>query len=269
MVLVWRRGNLQLLTGYATEVPWFGLDHRHRHWHTGHCLLVHQRHVVEHNLRPTGVGRVRGGGGSFNLSALPAASGTLLAGHIFFGETLLLGFGLPIVVLYPSAVDNDACSKLPEHRPGSHDRDLSRAIRVRQDFLTDQLIFLWLSGDDLEERSILVEQKIRVSIVQNPCAFRCQHEQLLAPIWDEEDPHSVLSIVHQMALRIDLFLSCLIELSRHIFVALLGQDIGGMISYRRQRFEDRLRGRCLRRGCFRRGGLSLLRQEGRLGHGGP
>jgi hypothetical protein len=43
----------------------------------------------------------------------------------------------------------------------------------------DKLFLLFGTGDDLEQRTILVEQQIRVSVLKLSRAFRSQHEQFL------------------------------------------------------------------------------------------
>lgn len=112
----------------------------------------------------------------------------------------------------------------------------------------NEIILLGLSRDDLEQGPVLVEEQIRISIAQDPCAFGCQHEQLFPSIWNEEGPYPVLPPAQWMALRRDLVFAGLVSFAWHIFVAFGTQLVGGVIPYGGQRFDD---GRLGRRGFGR------------------
>ena len=75
---------------------------------------------------------------------------SLLAGSVFFCETLLAGFALPVVVAHSSSVDDQSAPELSEHGPRRNNGDLSRTIRVGQYLLMDQIVFLRLRSNDLE-----------------------------------------------------------------------------------------------------------------------
>ena len=75
-------------------------------------------------------------------------SRSLLACQILLGKPLFPSLCFPVVVPYPPAICYDSASKLPKHRLRSHDRYLSRPVRIRQYFLMDQVIFLRLSSNN-------------------------------------------------------------------------------------------------------------------------
>ena len=107
--------------------------------------------------RPSSVNRVvvfKSGGG------LPcfASSWTLVSGHVFLRKTLLYSLRFPIIVSDPSSALNHPSTKLAEHRLCSDDGDLPRSVRIRKDLLVDQFVLLGLGSDDLEQRSVLVEE---------------------------------------------------------------------------------------------------------------
>jgi hypothetical protein len=113
--------------------------------------------------------------GLSRLSGLGCA-GALLSSKISLGEALFPGLGFPIVIPNSSTVANNTASKLSEHGPGSDNGDLSRAIRERKNLLLDQIILFGLGCNHLEEGPVLVEQKVRVSVAQHPCALGGKHE---------------------------------------------------------------------------------------------
>lgn len=59
----------------------------------------------------------------------------------------------------------------------------------------DEVVLFRLVGDNLEERSILVEKQIRVSVSQDAGAFRGKHEQLFASIGHHKCPDAVFSML--------------------------------------------------------------------------
>ena len=192
------------------------------------------------------------------------AARSLFTRQIIFGKALLPGFGFPIVVLHPAPIHNDSSAELAKHGLRGDDRDLPRSVGVRQNLLMDQFILLRLGCNDLEQRSILVEQQIRVSVVQHPRTFRSKHEFLLSSVRYVECSHLELAPFECLALRRDFPLSSLVEFSGDVFIAFRCQGIRCVVPHRRQGFQDRLGRGCLGgRGLCRRG-LSLLREEGRL-----
>lgn len=127
-------------------------------WHVGADNRVgcQRRHGVDNRSWAPGDGRWLRNLGRFPFADF-VGSRTLFAGHIFLCETLLLSLVLPVVISHTSTVHDDACAELPEHRPGGDDGDLSRPIRVRKDFLVDQLVLLRLGRDDFKQGPVLVE----------------------------------------------------------------------------------------------------------------
>ena len=205
----------------------------------------------------------------YGFDRLPgfAPTWSLLTRQIIFGEALFPRFGLPVVILHSSAIHNDPSSKLTKHGFGRHDGNLPRSVRVRQDLLLDQLILLRLRGNDFEQRSVLVEQQIGVSIVQYSGTLGGEHEHLFTSIRNVERSDLESASIERMTLWRDLSLPRLIRFSRDIFVAFWCQCIGRVVPHSRERFQDRLG----RRGFGRRGldgrGLRIVRQDGRLRHG--
>ena len=74
--------------------------------------------------------------------------GAFVTCHIFFGESLFDCLCLPIIVSDSATSFNDPGSKLTEHGLCSDDSNLPRTVRVGQDFLVNQLVFLLLGSDD-------------------------------------------------------------------------------------------------------------------------
>ena len=93
---------------------------------------------------------------SCRLSGL-SGSRSLLSGGVFFGETLLSGLRFPLIITdFPSVFDQTT-AELPKHTSRRDDGYLSRAIRVRQDLLVDQIVLLCLIGNNLVQRPVFVE----------------------------------------------------------------------------------------------------------------
>lgn len=88
----------------------------------------------------------------------------LLSSGIFFGKPLLAGFRLPIVIPYATSVFDQPRPELPEHGSCGNNGDLTRPVRVWQDFLRNEIVFLRLVGDDLVQRPVLVKQQVRVPV---------------------------------------------------------------------------------------------------------
>ena len=128
---------------------------------------------------------------SFSCSL--CATRSLFTSQVFLRKTLLSCLCLPVVIPHPSTVLNDSATELSKHRFGSDDRNLSRSVRVRQDFLMNQIVLFRLSCDDFVQRPILVEKQIRVSVTQDTCAFRGKHEQFIPSIRYQECSTFVLA----------------------------------------------------------------------------
>lgn len=145
---------------------------------------------------------------------------SLFAGKVVFSKTLLACFSFPIVVPYPSSVDNHSATKLPEHRFSSDYSNLTGAIRKGKYLLVDKIFLLGLSRDDFVERPVLVEKQIRVPVTQDPGTFGSQHEELVSPIWDKERPAFVLTAVNEFSIWLNLLLASFVIFSGDVFVAL-------------------------------------------------
>lgn len=92
------------------------------------------------------------------------SSGALVASHIFFGEPLFDCFCFPVIVSDPPSSFNDSGTELAKHGLGGDDCNLPGPIRIWEDFLMYQFVLLLLCSDDLMQRPILVEEKVRVSV---------------------------------------------------------------------------------------------------------
>jgi hypothetical protein len=159
------------------------------------------------------------GSGSFTRFC---RSGSFLSGKVLFGEALLSRLAFPVVIPDPPSVDNQPAPKLPKHGPRRYNRNLPGAVRGRQNVLLDEIVLLRLVRNDLEERLVLVEQQVRVSVSQNFGAFGRQHEQPLSPVWHEEGPTSILPSTNWRSVRSHLGLSGLVILARYKLVTILG-----------------------------------------------
>lgn len=83
-----------------------------------------------------------------------------LASRIFLREPLFPSLGLPVVIPHASPAHNHPAPKLPKHTSSRHDSYLPRTVGVWEKFLCNEIIFLCLSSDYLEEGTVLVEQEI-------------------------------------------------------------------------------------------------------------
>lgn len=88
----------------------------------------------------------------------------LFARGVFFGEALLAGFALPVVVTHSTAVDDEPAAKLAKHRSGGDDGDLAGAIGVGKDLLLDEVVLFGLVRNDLMQRAVFVEEQIRIAV---------------------------------------------------------------------------------------------------------
>lgn len=93
-----------------------------------------------------------------------------------------------------------------------------------------KLFLFFDTCDDLVERSILVEEKIRIAILELSRALRGQHEQLLAPSRKGKCPDLVISAALEVAQVIHLFLACFVVLTWHIFIPFWLEYVAGMVS---------------------------------------
>jgi hypothetical protein len=143
-----------------------------------------------------------------------------LTSSVFFCETLLPGFALPVVVAHPTSVHYQSAPKLPEHGSRRDNSNLTWTVRVRQYLLVDKIVFLGLRSDDLEEGAVLVEQQIRVSVAQDTCAFGCKHEQLVSSVGNEEGSTAVLTSFQWVASLRHLSLSRVVDFTGYVLVAL-------------------------------------------------
>ena len=170
-------------------------------------------------------------------SSLPClcSSRSLLACSVFFGEALLTGFALPVVVAHSSPVDDEPASKLPEHGSRGNNRNLPRAVRVWQYLLVDEVVFLGLRSDDLEQGPVLVEKQVRVAIAEDARTLSCKHKQLVASVGHKEGPATVLAPFEWVACLRDLSLACLVNFAGNVLVAFRVQLVGGVVAHRGQR----------------------------------
>lgn len=119
-------------------------------------------------------------------------SRSLFPCQILLGEALLPRLGFPIIIPNPPPVCNHPAAKLTKHGFCRDDGNLPRPIRVGEDFLAYKIILLRLRGNNFVQRTVFIEQQIRISITQHPCTLGCQHEQLVAPIRHEKRPTFIL-----------------------------------------------------------------------------
>jgi len=173
-------------------------------------------------------------------------AGPLLARGVFFGEALLTGLALPVVVAHTAAVVDQSTTKLPEHGARGDYGDLARAVRVRQDLLVDQVVLLRLRRNDLEERAVLVEEQVRVAVAEDARTLGGEHEQLVAAMGHEEGAAAVLAAVQRVAGLGDLALAGVVDFARNVLVALGVQLVGGVVTHRGQGLDHG----GLRRGRF-------------------
>lgn len=161
--------------------------------------------------------------------ANPRSARSLLARGVGFGKALLPGFALPVVVAYSSPVNDKPAAKLPKHGTRSHDGDLTGSIRVRKNFLVDQVVLFRLGRDYFVKRLVLVEQKIRVSIIQDTCTLGGKHKQFVSSVRHEEGPAPILSAVERVSCLSDLLFSSLVLFAGKVLVSLGIQLVGGMV----------------------------------------
>lgn len=192
-----------------------------------------------------------------SLSGL-GGSRSLLPGGISFGEALLAGLGLPVIVSDAAAVFDDAASKLSEHGAGSNNGNLSRPIRERQDFLLDKVVLFGLARDYLVQRPVLVKQEVRIPVSQHACALGGQHEKFVSAVRDQECAASILTVAKKRTVGHHLLLAEFVGLARDILIARRIELISGVVSHRGQSLESRL--------CRRRLGWQL-RRGGRVSWG--
>ena len=231
VILIRLSGHVQLWASDTTEVPGLGLNHRHRHRHSMDSLLG-ENGIGVYDFRTTGDGGLGMDPRLFNLSCL-ASSRPFLAGHVLFREALLFGFCFPVIIPNAPSVNNDSCPKLSEHGSGGHNRNLTRTIRVRENLLVDQFVLLRLRCYNLEQRAILVEEEVGVSVVQDSCTLRSQHEQLVSPVRNIEGPHLVSATIIQVTLCIHFLLTRLVEFSWNVFIPFRRQNVGRVVPYSR------------------------------------
>lgn len=98
------------------------------------------------------------------LLALLSCSRSFFSSKIILCESLLLSFRFPVIISHSPATDNDSATKLPKHAPGCDNCDLPGTVRIGQQFLSNEVIFFSLRGNDLIQTAILVEKKVRVTI---------------------------------------------------------------------------------------------------------
>lgn len=92
---------------------------------------------------------IAAGFGSGGFPSLRCAR-PLFARSVFFGKSLLAGFCLPVVVPDTTSVFDQPCSELSEHGSCRNNSNLARSVRVRQNLLLNEIVFLLLVGNDLE-----------------------------------------------------------------------------------------------------------------------
>ena len=160
--------------------------------------------------------------GSFCSSSIASFGGawSFLPSCIVFRKSLLACLALPVIISNSAAPIDDSASKLSKHGLGSDDGNLARPIRVRKNLLMNQIVLFRLRGNDLVQRSVLVEQQVRVSVSQDSSTFGGQHEELVAPVGHVKGPTSIFSTVGEDAIRCHFLLARLIVLSRDVFVFL-------------------------------------------------
>ena len=175
-ILVGRSSELLSRASNATEVGDSGIIRRHvnhaeRRKRDGvdasrNGGLVDARTVGIYNVgvRHGSQGSRVGAGFGSRCFSLLGSTRSLFSSCIFFGKALASRFGFPVIVANSSSVGNDATSKLAEHGPCCYNSDLPRTVRVWQNLLLNEVVLLRLVGDDLIQRSVLVEEQVRVTV---------------------------------------------------------------------------------------------------------
>lgn len=153
--------------------------------------------AVQRSIAVNNVWMTQGRGGARRFSARRVSclgrSRSLLPCQILLGEALFPRLGFPIIIPNPPAVCNHSAAKLTKHGFCRDDGNLPRPIRVGEDFLAYQIILFRLGGDDFVQRTVFIEEEIRITITQHPCALGCQHEQFVASIRHEKRSTFILS----------------------------------------------------------------------------
>jgi hypothetical protein len=90
---------------------------------------------------------------------------------------------------------------------------LSGTIREGKDFLRDQIVLFGLASDNLEQGPVLVKQKIRISVAQNPGTLGSKHEELITSVGNQKRPALVFSTSVQCTVLLDFLLSELVDLA--------------------------------------------------------
>lgn len=164
----------------------------------------------------------------------------LLSSWILFGEALLLCLHLPIVVAHPPAIHNHSAAKLAEHALGGDYRNLSRAIGIRQQALSDKVVLFGLGGDNLVEGPVFVEEEIGIAVSQDARALCCEHKQLVAAVGNMERPALVLALARQVSSWLHLLFSIGIHLAGNVFVSLWRELVGSVVAHGGESLDDGL-----------------------------
>ena len=143
---------------------------------------------------------------------------TLLTREVLLGETLLPRLGLPVVIPNSSSINYYSAAELSEHTPRRNYRDLPRPVGEGQDVLADQVLFLVLGSYDFIQRSILVEEQVRVSVAQHSSALSRQHKELVAAVRNMEGLAPVYAAALEESIDIYLLLAGLIVFTRYVLV---------------------------------------------------
>ena len=69
------------------------------------------------------------------------------------------------------------------------------------------------------QRTILVEEEVRVPVVQYPCALGRQHEQLVASVRDAESSAFVFASTERVTIGIYLCFTSLVKFFGNVLVA--------------------------------------------------
>lgn len=165
----------------------------------------------------------------------------LLTREVLLGETLLPCLGLPVIIADSSSINYYSAAKLSEHRPSCYYRDLPRPVGEGQYILADQVLFLVLGGYDFIQRSILVEEQVRVSVCQHARALSRQHEELVAAVRNVKGLASVCAAALEESIDIYLLLAGLIVFTRYVLVVSWSQLVRGMVPDGWQCLYHRLR----------------------------
>jgi hypothetical protein len=113
-------------------------------------------------------------------------TGPLLTSKVGLGESLFPGFRFPVVIPDSAAIYNNSAAELTEHTSCSDNCYLPRSVRERENLLADKVVLLHLVGDDLEQRSVILEKQIRVTVSQDPSTLGRQHEELVSSVRNDK-----------------------------------------------------------------------------------